>query len=343
MAERIRVSLTPGERSRIAGSRPQVTPAAYESYVRGAYFLDKGTEASFQTAIGHFAKAIDADPTFAAAYAGMAECYASLGYFGGLAPEIAFPQARAAASKALALDSTLADGAPCLGVSTVVRRVELRRGGSGVCARGRARFHQRLVALAARHVLDGDESERRGDRLGRAGPAARPVVAHNPVRIRALVLQRPPVPGGDRPGQGRPGPGFHVCQGPFWIGMAEEQLGRSDEAIRELRGDHPEGGPTSAYLAALGHVYATSGGGARRSASWTISRLDRSRAMSRRWISRRSGWVWAIRLPPWQCWSRAVRAHDGGLSFSPSTPATIRCDGIPDSSACSDGSGFPTA
>ncbi len=46
VAERIRVSLTPGERSKIAGSRPQVTPAAYEAYVRGAYFLDKSTDAS---------------------------------------------------------------------------------------------------------------------------------------------------------------------------------------------------------------------------------------------------------------------------------------------------------
>ena len=56
VAERIRVSLTPGERSRIAGSRPQVTPAAYEAYVRGAYFLDKATEPSFRTAIGYFAE-----------------------------------------------------------------------------------------------------------------------------------------------------------------------------------------------------------------------------------------------------------------------------------------------
>ena len=40
---------------------------------------------------------------------GMAECYSSLGYNGALAPEIAFPKARAAASRALELDSTLAD------------------------------------------------------------------------------------------------------------------------------------------------------------------------------------------------------------------------------------------
>jgi tetratricopeptide (TPR) repeat protein len=45
----------------------------------------------------------------------------------------------------------------------------------------------------------------------------------------------------------------------FWVGMAEEQLGRSDEAIRQLEATIQHGGPTTAYLAALGHVYATSG------------------------------------------------------------------------------------
>jgi tetratricopeptide (TPR) repeat protein len=45
----------------------------------------------------------------------------------------------------------------------------------------------------------------------------------------------------------------------FWIGMAAEQLGRSDEAIRELKATIEKGGATSAYVAALGHVYATSG------------------------------------------------------------------------------------
>ena len=157
------------------------------------------------------------------------------------------------------------------------------------------------VALDARHVLDGDESERRGDRLGRAGPAARPVVAHNPVRIRALVLQRPAVPGGDRPGQGALDLDSTYARARFWIGMAEEQLGRSDEAIRELKaairkGDRPP--PTSRRSATSTPPMGTGG---RRSASWMISRLDPSRATSRNWISRRCSWVWATRMPPSHC------------------------------------------
>ena len=107
VAERIRVSLTPGERSKIAGSRPSVTPAAYEAYVRGAYFLWRGTETGLRTAIGYFQKAIEADPTYAAAYAGMANCYTTLGYFGTAMPADIFPKARVAALKALELDSML--------------------------------------------------------------------------------------------------------------------------------------------------------------------------------------------------------------------------------------------
>ena len=108
VAERIRVSLTSLERPRVAGNRPQVTPAAYEAYVRGTYFEAKGTDSDRQTAIGYFAKAIEADPTFAAAYAAMAECYSALGYNGALPPETAFAKARAAATRALEIDDTLA-------------------------------------------------------------------------------------------------------------------------------------------------------------------------------------------------------------------------------------------
>ena len=138
----------------------------------------------------------------------------ALGYYGALAPEIAFPQARAAASKALALDSTLAD-------AHRASAYQLLFGEWNFAEADRA--YARAVALdssdAYAHWLRGMylaamNRSCRGDRLGGAGPAARSVVAHGPVRLRPRVLQRPAVPGGDRPGQGRPGPGFHVCPGP---------------------------------------------------------------------------------------------------------------------------------
>jgi len=101
----------------------------------------------------------------------------------------------------------------------------------------------------------------------------------------------------------------------FWIGMAEEQLGRSDEAIRELKATIQQGGPTSAYLAALGHVYATNG--QRREALRLLDELEtRSKT---RYISQLD--LATVRLglgdadSALALLSRAVQAHDGGLHF----------------------------
>ncbi|HEY9506086.1 MAG TPA: protein kinase [Gemmatimonadales bacterium] len=315
VAERIRVSLTPGERSRIARSRPQVTPAAYESYVRGAYFLDKATQANFQTAVSHFAKAIDADPTFAAAYAGMAECYVSLGYFGDLAPEIAFPQARAAASKALALDSTLAN-------AHRASAYQLLFGEWNFAEADRA--YARAVALdstnAWSHWLRGmylTAMNRRGEaiasveRAQRLDPLSLMVQSasarsyYNARRYQDAIAQAKAALDLDST----------FARARFWVGMAEEQLGRSDEAVRELKATIQHGGPTSAYLAALGHVYATSG--QRRDALRLLRDLE-TRSLTR-YVSPLD--LATIRLglgdtdSALALLSRAVRVHDGGLVF----------------------------
>ena len=315
VAERIRVSLTPDERSRITGSRPQVSPAAYESYVRGAYFLDKGTEANFHIAIGHFAKAIDADPTFAAAYADMAESYGNLGYFGGLAPEIAFPQARAAASKALALDSTLTNAHRAMGA-------ELAIGEWNFAAADRA--YARAVALdstnARSHWMRGmyltamnrsEEAIASVERAQRLDPLSLMVQSasarsyYNARRYQEAIDQAKVALALDS---------THA-RARFWIGMAAEQLGRSEEAIRELKATIQQGGPTSAYLAALAHVYATSG--QRREALRLLRDLEtRSKT---RYVSPLD--LATIRLglgdtdSALALLSRAVQAHDGALHF----------------------------
>jgi tetratricopeptide (TPR) repeat protein len=66
-------------------------------------------------AIRLFQQSIDADPTYAPAYAGLADCYAQLGYGSYIAPEDSFPRARAAAMRALELDPTLAEAHASLG------------------------------------------------------------------------------------------------------------------------------------------------------------------------------------------------------------------------------------
>jgi TolB-like protein/Flp pilus assembly protein TadD len=115
IAREVGVKLTPqGQAGLVAATRP-VIPAAYDAYVRGRHAWNKRGEASLREGIRLFQESIDADPTYAPAYAGMADCYAQLGYGSIVSPEDSFPRARGAAQKALELDPNLAEGHASLG------------------------------------------------------------------------------------------------------------------------------------------------------------------------------------------------------------------------------------
>ena len=114
IAKAVHVGLTPPEESRLADARP-IAPAAYEGYIRGRHLWNKRDKESLRKAISEFQSAIDADPLYARAYAGMADCYAQLGYNSFESPGDAFPKAKAAAIKALDLDPALAEAHASLG------------------------------------------------------------------------------------------------------------------------------------------------------------------------------------------------------------------------------------
>jgi TolB-like protein/DNA-binding winged helix-turn-helix (wHTH) protein/thioredoxin-like negative regulator of GroEL len=111
VARTIAVTLTPDAQARLARDRP-VRADAYEDYLRGRYFLNRRTEAALRQALRYFQKAIAADPGYASAYSGLADCYWLLGatsVVGGLPPRQAMPEAKAAALEALRIDGTLAE------------------------------------------------------------------------------------------------------------------------------------------------------------------------------------------------------------------------------------------
>jgi serine/threonine-protein kinase len=82
---------------------------AYDLYLRGRYAWNKRTPASLQEAIRYFGDAIKRDSTYALAYSGMADAYISLFDYEILPAAVANPKSRAAAMRAIALDSTLAE------------------------------------------------------------------------------------------------------------------------------------------------------------------------------------------------------------------------------------------
>lgn len=117
IADEIEASLTPNERAHLTQTR-QVDPEAYQSYLKGRYFWNKRTPEGFHKGIDFFEMAIERDPTYAKAYAGLSDCYNGLYDFDLLAPIEAAPRAKLAAMKALAIDSTLADAYTSLGFVT---------------------------------------------------------------------------------------------------------------------------------------------------------------------------------------------------------------------------------
>jgi serine/threonine-protein kinase len=84
-------------------------------YVRARYWLGRRGRDNLLKAVATFQDALDIEPTYAVAYSGMGDAYAQLGYGGHLRPDDAFPKAKAAASRALELDSTIAEPHATLG------------------------------------------------------------------------------------------------------------------------------------------------------------------------------------------------------------------------------------
>jgi TolB-like protein len=124
VTDEIQVKLTPQEHARLASARP-IDPEAHDEYLRGRSVLAGGpghlsklaskrqyTEQDIQTAIAYFKSAIDKDPAYAQAYAGLADAYIDWGNpsWGGGSPKKSWSDAKEAATTALKLDPSLPEG-----------------------------------------------------------------------------------------------------------------------------------------------------------------------------------------------------------------------------------------
>jgi TolB-like protein/DNA-binding winged helix-turn-helix (wHTH) protein/predicted negative regulator of RcsB-dependent stress response len=118
IADQIRVNLTPREQAALRSAKA-VNPEAYQSYLKGRYFWNKRTADGLKAALAYFNQAIEEDPKCAQAYSGLADTYALLGdwQYGVMSFEEALPKAKAAAIKALELDSSLSEAHTSLGYS----------------------------------------------------------------------------------------------------------------------------------------------------------------------------------------------------------------------------------
>lgn len=110
IADQIRIQLTPKEKSGLRHLK-EVDQDAYDNYLKGRYFWNKRTAEGLSKAIDYFNQAIARDPTYAPAYSGLADSYALAGdwQYALMTTKEALPKAKAAAMKAIELDSSLSE------------------------------------------------------------------------------------------------------------------------------------------------------------------------------------------------------------------------------------------
>jgi TolB-like protein/Tfp pilus assembly protein PilF len=108
ISQRLRPKLTGEDRARLARRATENTEA-YQLYLKGRHYWNQRTIEGLRKAIDSFQQAIDKDRAYARAYAGLADAYNSIGFRGAAPAKEVFPNARAAATRALALDDTLSE------------------------------------------------------------------------------------------------------------------------------------------------------------------------------------------------------------------------------------------
>ncbi len=108
ISEKLRLKLS-GEQKKRLSKRHTNSTDAYQEYLKGRFHWSKRTREGLQKSIEYFNKAIDIDPNYALAYAGLADAYNIIASYSSSPPSEAFPKARSAATRALVLDEALAE------------------------------------------------------------------------------------------------------------------------------------------------------------------------------------------------------------------------------------------
>ncbi|MFQ5928164.1 MAG: tetratricopeptide repeat protein, partial [Acidobacteriota bacterium] len=108
ISQKLRLQLS-GEEQKQLAKRYTQNPEAYQSYLQGRYHWNKRTKEGFEKAVQFFNQAIQRDPSYAQAYAGLADTYSLMAFYEHRTPNEVYPLARTAALRALEIDNTLAE------------------------------------------------------------------------------------------------------------------------------------------------------------------------------------------------------------------------------------------
>jgi TolB-like protein/lipoprotein NlpI len=115
ISSQVQKQLTPTQQAGLEKTR-RIDPEAYEAYLKGRYYWNKRTSEGFEKAIEYFSEAGAKDRNYAPAFAGLADAQILMGEYGLVPVKEAYPKAREAATKALALDDAVAEAHNALGL-----------------------------------------------------------------------------------------------------------------------------------------------------------------------------------------------------------------------------------
>jgi serine/threonine protein kinase/tetratricopeptide (TPR) repeat protein len=258
VAEKLQIKLTGTEKRHLA-RRPTNSPEGYQLYLKGRYHWNKRTEEALKKGLEYFHAAIDADPGYALAYAGVADSYAMLVWNMVLSPREGLLKARAAATKALEIDDRLAEAHSSLafvksfydwdwqGAETEFRN-SIKHSSNYALAR---QWYAMELAALGRHEEALNQTERalQLDPLSMSINTSSALVLYLARQYDKALEQCQKAIELDS--------GFYPAH--FACGWVYEQMGRWEEALREFHSAVALSHRLPRYLGALGHGWAASG------------------------------------------------------------------------------------
>jgi serine/threonine-protein kinase len=267
IASRLRQTAAPGSDTRAspreAGRRlpaaGPLSPAAYDAFSLGQFNLERRNREGLELAQRYLRRAIELDPTYAPAYAALAEACGTAVFFGLRRPADDFPRVRALVDEALALDDSLAEAHACLGAVRLFGEWDwegaeraLRHAIALDPTYATAHLHlSEALAVTGRHD-EALESVERGSELERFVPfsAFRPVVVLYYMHAFERAIDR-----------ARAGLEFFTdfWQGHWLLGLSLAGAGRLDQAVEACEDAARCSGGVPLTVGALGYAFALAG------------------------------------------------------------------------------------
>ena len=269
----LRPGLSGEERSRL-GKRHTENTEAYRLFIKARYYLNKRLLETIRKAVAYFREAVEADPDYAPAYAGLADCYPLLNLYGALPPREAYARAEEAATRALELDDSFAQAHNALGVIKLFYGWD-RAGAESAFRRAieldpsypDARQRYGMMLVSAGRFAEAEREMERAQGLDPLSLITKTIGVYPfyysrdferaAVRLREVLEMDP-----------------NYSMAHFRLGLTYAQQGRHGEALAELRRSAELSGDRD-VVAALGYVSGLAGeaSGARAA----LAELDRRR------------------------------------------------------------------